>query len=60
MELAQLNEAGSSQAEQRAAAEDGVEAARGKVERLEDVGREKRALYEEADGERRHGELRGW
>lgn len=53
MELAQLNEAGSSQAEQRTAAEQGVSAAKEKVGGLEDAVREKQTLYEEADGERR-------
>lgn len=59
MELAQLHEAGSSQAEQRAAAEEGVEVARRKVEDLEDVVREQTTMYEEANGEPREAVGRG-
>lgn len=59
MELAQLHEAGSSQAEQRTAAEEGVEAARRKVEDLEDVVREQTTMYEEANGEPRDAVERG-
>lgn len=59
MELAQLHEAGSSQAEQRTAAEEGVEAARRKVEDLEDVVREQTTMYEESNGEPRDAVGRG-
>ena len=52
MELEQLHEAGSSQAEARTAAEKGIAALSDKVSQLEDVVREKKALFEEADGER--------
>lgn len=52
MELEQLHEAGSSQAEQRAAAEDGIAKLSAKVSQLEDVVRGNKALFEEADGER--------
>lgn len=51
MELEQLHEAGSSQAEQRTAAEKGVRDATVKVKRLEEVVSEKRSLFKEADGE---------
>ena len=51
MELAQLHEAGASQAEVRAVAEEGIEAADKKVERLEGGVREQKGLFEEADGE---------
>ena len=51
MELAQLKEAGSSQAEQRAAAEEAVARATAKVERLESVVSEKTQLCKEADRE---------
>ncbi|CAM9448409.1 unnamed protein product, partial [Laminaria digitata] len=50
MELAQLHEAGASQTEVRAVAEEGLEAAEKKVERLEGVVREQKALFEEANG----------
>lgn len=53
MELAQLHEAGSSQAEQRTAAEEGVEVAKEKLETLRGFVREKKGLYEEENGERR-------
>lgn len=59
MELAQLHEAGASQAEVRAVAEEGIEAAIKKVERLEGVVREQKGLFEEADGEPNHGEQEG-
>ncbi|CAM9911302.1 unnamed protein product [Pylaiella littoralis] len=49
MELEQLHEAGSSQAEQRTAAEKGVRDATVKVKRLEEVVSEKRSLFKEAD-----------
>lgn len=51
MELEQLHEAGSSQAEQRSAAERGVADATAKVERLEEAVRKKKKLFEEANGE---------
>lgn len=51
MELEQLHEAGSSQAEQRAVTEDGIAKLSAKVSQLEDVVREKKALFEEANGE---------
>ncbi|CAM9771112.1 unnamed protein product, partial [Ectocarpus sp. 4 AP-2014] len=50
MELEQLHEAGSSQEEQRKAAEKAVTDATAKVHRLEDTVRDKKALFEEADG----------
>lgn len=51
MELEQLHEAGLSQEEQRKAAEKAVTDATAKVHRLEDTVRDKKALFEEADGE---------
>lgn len=59
MELEQLHEAGSSQAEQRAAAEKSVADATMKVERLEETVREKKSLFEEADGELRAARAAG-
>eukprot|EP00903_Cladosiphon_okamuranus_P020312 g18637.t1 len=50
MELEQLHEAGSSQAELRTAAEEGIAKLSDKVSQLEDVVRKKTALFEEADG----------
>ncbi|CAM9426844.1 unnamed protein product, partial [Ectocarpus sp. 12 AP-2014] len=50
MELEQLREAGSSQEEQRKVAEKAVTDATAKVHRLEDTVRDKKALFEEADG----------
>lgn len=50
MELAQLKEAGSSQAEQRAAGEQAVAKAKVKLEKLSDLVGETKVLYEEADG----------
>ncbi|CAM9477580.1 unnamed protein product, partial [Ectocarpus sp. 6 AP-2014] len=50
MELEQLHEAGLSQEEQRKAAEKAVTDATAKVHRLEDTVRDKKALFEEADG----------
>lgn len=55
MELAQLHEAGASQAEVRAVAEEGIEAAGKKVEKLEGVVRKQKALFEEANGEQERG-----
>lgn len=51
MELAQLKEAGSSQAGQRAAAEESVAKATAKVERVKDVVSEKTELCKEANSE---------
>lgn len=55
MELEQLHETGSSQAELRTAAEEGIAKLSDKVSQLEDVVRKKKALFEEARGERRAG-----
>ena len=52
MELAQLMEAGSSQAGQRAAAEESVGKATAKVERVKDVVSEKTELCKEAKSKR--------
>lgn len=52
MELEQLHEAGSSQADLRTAAEAGIVALSGKVSQLEEAVLEKKTLFEEADGER--------
>lgn len=52
MEHAQLMEAGSSQAGQRAAAEESVGKASAKVERVKDVVSEKTELCKEANSER--------
>lgn len=61
MELAQLHEAGASQAQVRAVAEEGIETANNKVEKLEEVVGEQKALYDEANGEQttERGERQG-
>ena len=56
MELEQLHEAGSSQADVRKAAEEGIAELSDKVSQLEDVVREKKTLFEEAEGKRGAGE----
>lgn len=55
MELEQLHEAGSSQTEQRAAAEMGVKGAAAAVQELEDTVRERTERFQKADGRRPGG-----
>lgn len=51
MELAQLLEAGSSQAEQRASVEQAVEKAKAKMDKLAELVRQIKERFTEADGE---------
>lgn len=55
MELEQLTEAGSSQAEVRAAGEQALEKATAKMEKLADIYRTRKEEFTEADGEPRVG-----